>query len=474
MKRIITLTSFTIILLSSLLSVAITIRDLQAGDLIGIKPSALMSLQSDMPVVHVDPQVVYADPGENFTIQVKIFNLSDNFYTTDEPWELGEPLGAPGSRFNYSLGGLYAIGIQLEWDPAVIDYVEHTVTMPVETYPGGVLHEPVLDVVDEVDSASGTYEVGEASWLTAGAFNCPDANATVFNMTFTVLTSGVSNLSITKSDLAIPTHPEYSEANAEIPHWRINGSLITSTLATRIESLEVMAFDNATGFSLPVISGESAFINTTIINDGNLTDTFNLTLHWGPTLLDSWVNETLGAGERKTYNYTIDEIELTLGNHTITSAISVLHDGSIFTNEIEKQFQVIGTPTLSILGPVSGELGDTLVYTSDSTHTDPNGTIVSYRWCLWAPGEPSPRIEQTSENASFEISLDWITGSWIVTLDVEDNYGITYNELRPATASWHAEKAVEIIPEFQLLIMLFLFTIATASTALVLKKRRGK
>ncbi|UCD96466.1 MAG: hypothetical protein JSV35_08275 [Candidatus Bathyarchaeota archaeon] len=474
MKRKLALISFTFILFSSLLNVAITVRDVQANDSIGIKPAASLSLQTDMPVVHVDPQVVYANPGENFTISVKVFNLSDNFYATDEPWEQGEPLGPPGSRFNYSLGGLYAVDIQLAWDPAIIDYVEHTVTMPVEDYPDGILHEPLLDVVDEVDSTNGTYDVAKASWLTAGAFNRPDENATVFNMTFTVLASGVSNLSITKSDLAIPALPEYSGANAEIPHWRIDGSLITSTVATVIESVEVKAFDNATGFVLPVISGESALVNTTILNEGDSTDFFNLTLHWGPTLLDSWVNETLGAGERKTYNYTINEMELTVGNHTITAAISVLHDSSISTDEIETQFQVIGTPTLSILGPVSGELGDTLVYTSNSTHTDPDGTIVSYIWRLWAPGETLPRIEQVSENASFEISLDWITGSWIVTLDVEDNYGITYDEGRPATGAWHAEEAVEIIPEFQWLIMLLLFTIATASTALMYKGRRGK
>ena len=44
---------------------------------------AAAPLPKDMPVVYVDPQNILGDPGDTFTIYVKIFNLSNNFHVTD-------------------------------------------------------------------------------------------------------------------------------------------------------------------------------------------------------------------------------------------------------------------------------------------------------------------------------------------------------------------------------------------------------
>ena len=387
MERKLVLISVMVILLMSLLSAAIRIQKVQSDEIMGNDASALMALQSDMPVVHVDPQNMIADIGETFTIHVKIFNLSNNFHVTDEQWEYGEPLGPPGVRNNYSLGGLFGLDIQLQWDPTVLDYVEHTVTMPVETYPEGLLHAApeIVDVKDEVNVEAGTYWLAKSSQAPADAFDRPDENSTAFSMTFTVLKQGVSELNITNADLVIPlSYLEYIEANADIPHWRVNGFFQTPELATRIRSLTVNPFDNETLFTLPVISGESAFINSTIINDGNITDTYNLTLHWGPTLLDSWLNETLGPGEQQIYNYTIKSADLSLGNHSIFADVtSVQLSNRNLTDYVVKNFVVIEVPHLVINGPTSGITGDTLSFNSfNSSHGDPQGEIFNYTWTL--------------------------------------------------------------------------------------------
>ena len=479
MRREFVLVLVMVFLLTSLSSTAFLVQKVQANRTIENDVFSLLTLQSDMPVVHVDPQNIEANIGETFTIYLKIFNLSNHFYLTDERWYYGEPLGPPGVRHNYSLGGLFGLDIQLQWDPTVLEYVEHTVTMPVETYPEGLLHaEPELeDIKDEVDAEAGTYWLAKSSQYPADAFDRPDENSTAFSMTFTVLKQGVSELNITSSDLVIPlSYLEYIEANAEIPHWRVNGFFQTPELATRIASLEVKPLDNRTFFTLPVITGENAFITPTIINDGNLTDTYNLTIHWGPTLLNSWMNETLASGWQKNYHQTVNGAELSIGNHTITVTISVLHNTSTYIEEMVEQFRVIGKPTLTILGPFLAEPGDTIYYTTNSTHTDPEGEITGYTWALWGPSDPVPfpRATQTGENATFEIYPDWMMGSYLVTLDVEDNYGVEYNESRPASHAWHTEKSIEIIPELPSLLLLPLFLLGTLLAAIVYRRKKNK
>jgi len=360
---------------------------------------------------------------------------------TPDTWEWGEPLPPDGGgRYNYSLGNLFGFHIDFSWNPLILDYVNHTVKVPVDTYPDGVLHDPVFLANEALDDDSGTYTIAYSHMGPDNpAFNCPDDNATVFEMTFNVVKNGKSHLNIIWSDLAVPSVPGYRGFFSMIPHWVMNGQFQTEILATSIGSLKAEPFDNGSVFSPPVISGENVLIRTTIVNDGSVTDAYNLTLYLGMTLLDSWLNETLDAGEQKTFNYTIDEAELSIGNYSTTANISVLHDEFILTDGTIKQFRVIGTPQLSIIGPNTGRPGDTVSYTSLGNHTDPYGEIWSYRWALWAPGETSPRITIMGENATFDLDHKWTGGDWIIKLSVKDNYGVEYDEDRPATAPYRIE-----------------------------------
>lgn len=52
--------------------------------------------------------------------------------------------------------GLYGMGLKIEWNTTYLDYVEHVVKVPVETYPDGLLHRPIVIVKDFVDEA-GAY-----------------------------------------------------------------------------------------------------------------------------------------------------------------------------------------------------------------------------------------------------------------------------------------------------------------------------
>ena len=77
---------------------------------------------------------------------------------------------------------LESLDIHFAWNTTYLDYVNHTVKAPVETYPDGVLHEPLLLLKDEVHDTAGTYWLAVAT-LGGEPFN---GNGTVFEMTFRI------------------------------------------------------------------------------------------------------------------------------------------------------------------------------------------------------------------------------------------------------------------------------------------------
>jgi len=158
---------------------------------------ATSSLESNLEIalVHVDPENTTASPGESFTVTVKIANVTN----------------------------LWAFDLRFSWDPTVIKYVDHMVTIPVEDYLDGILHKPILVVKDEVNESGiigDLVEPGTLYWLVysqiapALPFN---GSGTIFTMTFDVIKMGTCELHFTSTRLthAYPT--------GSIPHSVKNG-----------------------------------------------------------------------------------------------------------------------------------------------------------------------------------------------------------------------------------------------------------
>jgi len=87
------------------------------------KVKANGQLHSNFPYLYIYPEIVEVEPNEEFEVAVVIFNLTDAYYTPPE-----------NPTLKYPLGNLYGFDIQLGWDPDVIEYVNHTTTVPVEDY----------------------------------------------------------------------------------------------------------------------------------------------------------------------------------------------------------------------------------------------------------------------------------------------------------------------------------------------------
>lgn len=100
---------------------------------------------------------------------------------------LGETGNVVGTQFTVNITvsdavELYALDLTFSWNTTYLDYVSHTPKIPVETYPDGVLHEPIILLKDEVDTFAGTYWLA-VSTLGGESFN---GSGTVFEMTFMV------------------------------------------------------------------------------------------------------------------------------------------------------------------------------------------------------------------------------------------------------------------------------------------------
>jgi hypothetical protein len=121
-------------------------------------------LSSQYPTVQVtNDSVAGMSVGETFNVTVAVSGLADK--------------------------NLYGFDINFTWDTNVLQYVSHDVKAPVETYSGGVLHQPVVEIMNQVNPSAGTYWLAYASVQPAEPFN---GDGVFFTVTFVLLQASSS------------------------------------------------------------------------------------------------------------------------------------------------------------------------------------------------------------------------------------------------------------------------------------------
>ena len=407
-------------------------------------PTYARELPSDMPSLFVDPGYAFGSVGTTFNVSVKIFNLTNNFYTTDERWEPGEALGPPhGFIFNYSLGNLYGFNVTFRWDTSVLQYLRRTVKTPVEDYPDGVLHGLILESQDEVNASTGIYRLTQLSWPPVAAFNCPNRTATLFTVTFKIKADQAATLSldhvelILDPNLAIKPHiPEM------IPHWVINGTF-TPIETTRLTRLEVGA-QVGQGLLNPIILGETVHMEMLVENMGRRLNSYNLTVYSDvSTPIVSWMNERLDLEEKRSHVTTIESNLLGSGVHTITAIAMIEVETTILMDSITKNFTIIRTPLLKIATPVNDvHENDTVTFSAaNSYHRDQSSQILSYTWFI---NEPLENQSAFTYEGSVITHTFTTNGTWHIALEVVDNWGITYDPQRNSTSPYRAETSLTV------------------------------
>lgn len=157
------------------------------------------SFPSVGPTVFVDPSVIIGSMNDLITLSVKVFNLTDATIP-DPSWPF----------YQIPLGNLWSFSLNFTWDPSILEYVSHTVTIPKNaTYPDGVLNSPAVELLEIVDPTTGLYHIQYSSQFGAEPFNNPGASNKFFNMTFKVISLGSSDLTLPSTGLRLYDYPDF-------------------------------------------------------------------------------------------------------------------------------------------------------------------------------------------------------------------------------------------------------------------------
>ena len=285
-----------------------------------------MTTESNSTIVYIDPQNVTVHAGENFNIYVKISNVTN----------------------------LYGLEIGFSWDPNILKYINHTVTIPVEDYPDGVLHKPVLMVKNEINESGIPYawEPGTLAWIAYACLNpAPSYNGsgTVLKMTFKALKAGVCDLNFTfttlvdRGDYLIAHDVEFGHVKVAPFEHDVSVSLDIPPHITPGSQVYLNAtiynagLNNETNVELQILINGS-LVNSIVISLLAINASQVLSYLWIPTI-EAYYNVTAYAPQVSSEENLMNNVEcenvfvsecigVPIDYPTIQKAIDIAYDGA--------------------------------------------------------------------------------------------------------------------------------------------------
>jgi hypothetical protein len=103
--------------------------------------------------------------------------------------------------------------------------------------------------------------------------------------------------------------------------WDINPTDNEFSECTITLKAHDVAVTNTTVSSTQVTQGETVYINVTVVNQGNFTETFTVTVKYNETEVGTQ-SVTLNAGDSTILNFSWDTTDVNLGNYIITAVAS--------------------------------------------------------------------------------------------------------------------------------------------------------
>ena len=250
--------------------------------------------------VHVEPALIKDTaliPSKNFTVELRISNVTD----------------------------LYGFDIVLRWNASLLNYSSHSLKIPVEDYPGGVLHKPTFLVGNQVNVTAGSYWVAASSLSPAASFN---GSGAVFEIAFTIIEYGEGVLDIWKSAISDSKGEsiEHSVENGYFSNIFYDIAVVdvttspTSAFVGEQINITAAVLNNGTinvqGFNV-TINYDNITIGTQAVSDLPPATEIELMFHWNTTGLAPgdymiWANATILNGEDLTENNRFDDAIITL------------------------------------------------------------------------------------------------------------------------------------------------------------------
>jgi len=279
-------------------------------------------------IVRFNPAHIQISSEQTFTIAVLVENVTD----------------------------FYGFDIQITWNTTYVKYVNHTVTVPVETYPDGLLHQPVIRLSDKVNETDPIpdAEPGTKAWICyvsyypAASFN---GTGNAFTMTFRTLNrTGITTMNFTHIDLA-------TKQAMPIPHTSF-GCVVE--ISEDLTPPDIGAVEWKPTCPYPYVPSDTVRANEPVFITANVTEPPNASGVAKVELL--YKTETSGWWETSmVYNETLELWTTTipgqLGNTTVEFMIKA-HDYN--ENEITSSPYTFNVKPL-LIGDIDGD-GDVDLY----------------------------------------------------------------------------------------------------------------
>jgi len=361
---------------------------------------------------------------------------------------------------------LIGFDINFTWDPNILEYLGHTLTVPFENYQtpippmnySGTLYAPIDIVKNEVDRTGGFIRC-VVSHRGQKMFN---GNGTLLQATFRVKREGGTELKIIGAKLASNymvirlQYPEFKEVNKNIIIFRVgNGFVSTPGARTRLYSVDIKAAVGTRRFNPPIIKGENASIKVTIKNDGSIEDFYNLTVyHTNPNGVTQKIfgeATTINATQSINREIIIPAEKLDIGIHNCTVYLDVLHHGTPFHESISKEIRVIsGEVTIQISWqPEKIQKDQNITFTAAINITDPDVSVKNVTWEFHEHGLTGDRALRNTLYGQTVTYRFTYAKNWTVVVIVTDNFGTTWNQYRPATSNYRKEQTITVLEKIE-------------------------
>jgi hypothetical protein len=253
----------------------------------------------------VDPEQTALVVGATFTTKIHILNVED----------------------------LYGLDIRLQWNASLLNYVNHTVTIPVESYPDGILHEPVAIFKNEVNHTLGSCWIAYTSLTPASAF---DGSGVVVEIAFQTITYGSGELTISASELA-----DYD--GNPIPHSVTHAYIVVHDFH------DVAITDLAVGKTI-IGEGYCTSISVLVANRGAFPEDFTVILRANGTTI-SETSVTLASGDSAVIRFMWNTTGWGKGFYLIDASIPLVPDEA---NAVDNSY-IDGYVFLTLAGDVNGD-----------------------------------------------------------------------------------------------------------------------
>lgn len=247
----------------------------------------------------VDPEQTELGVGETFTTKVHILNVEN----------------------------LYGLDIRVGWNTTLLDYVNHTVAIPVESHSDGILHEPVAAFKNEVNHTSGTYWIAYTSLSPAEPF---DGSGVLVEITFQTISYGSCDLTILTSELA-------DFDGIPISHTVTYASIV-------IHDFHDIAITDLTVGKKIIGEGYCTNVSVSVANRGTFSEDFNVIIYANGTTI-SETSTTLIAGGSDIIGFVWNTTGWSKGHYLLGASVPpVLNETNIFDNSCTDDFVFLTIP----------------------------------------------------------------------------------------------------------------------------------